>query len=261
MNFFSSKSAAERYTEGRPYFHPIVVERIKNFLSLNELLPRAIDVGCGTGLSTVALKEIAREVVGVDASAEMIALAARDTRIEYFVASGEQLPFRDANFDLMTLSQAFHWLDREKFLEEAGRVLRADGWLIVYDNYFSGQMEENAAFHEWFRENYPKRFPAPARAKPTFSEEDSENAGFHLLGHVQYPNSTRFSLTGLVDYLITHSNVIAAVEYGVEDIAEVRRWLTENIKPFYGELDEAGLLFNGLIWYLQRAAQSNFSYV
>jgi SAM-dependent methyltransferase len=254
MNFFSSKSAAERYPKGRPYFHPNVVNRIINFLSLNEPLSRAIDVGCGTGLSTIALKEIAREVVGVDASIEMIALAERDPRIEYFVAGGEQLPFRDAGFDLMTLSQAFHWLDREKFLEEASRVLRASGWLTVYDNYFLGQMEESAAFHEWFRENYPKRFPAPARAKLTFSEEDCENAGFHLFGHEHYPNSTRFSLTGLVDYLLSHSNVIAAVEYGVEDIAEVRRWLIENIKPFYVELSEAGLLFNGVIWYLQNAA-------
>jgi SAM-dependent methyltransferase len=254
VNFFSAKSAAERYPKGRPYFHPIVIERIKKFLSLKEPLPRAIDVGCGTGLSTIALKEIAREVVGVDAASEMIALAERDARIEYFVASAEQLPFRDGGFDLMTLSQAFHWLDREKFLEEARRVLRANGWLIVYDNYFLGRMEENADFHEWFQENYPKRFPAPARARLAFSEEDSENAGFHLLGHEQCPNSTRFSLTGLVDYLLTHSNVIAAVEYGVEDINEVRRWLTENIKPFYKELAEAGLIFNGLIWYLQSAA-------
>ncbi|MDT4956041.1 MAG: hypothetical protein QOJ02_4179 [Acidobacteriota bacterium] len=254
MNFFSPKSAAERYSKGRPYFHPIVVKRIKNFLSLNEPLSRAVDVGCGTGLSTIALKEIAREVVGVDASVEMIAMAERDTRIEYLVASAEQLPFRDVVFDLTTLSQAFHWLDREKFLEEAGRVLRASGWLIVYDSYFSGRMEENAAFHEWFRENYPKRFPAPARAGLAFSEEDCEHAGFHLLGHEQYPNSIRFSLNGLVDYLLTHSNIIAAVEYGVEEIAEVRRWLTENIKPFYGELSEARLLFNGLIWYLQNAA-------
>jgi SAM-dependent methyltransferase len=251
MNFFSSKSAAARYTEGRPYFHPLVIERIKNFLSLDETLTRALDVGCGTGLSTIALKEIAREVVGVDVSTEMIALTQRDQRVEYFVASGEKLPFRDDEFDLLTLSQAFHWLDRENFLEEARRVLRANGWLVVYDNYFLGRMEEDAGFHEWFRENYPKRFPAPARAKLAFSEADSENAGFHLMGHEQYPNSASFSLKGLIDYLLSHSNVIAAVEYGTEDIAEVRRWLTENIKPFYEELDEAGFLFGGLIWYLQ----------
>ena len=252
MNFFSSKSAAARYPKGRPYFHPIVVERIKKFLSLNEPLPRAIDVGCGTGLSTVALKEIAHEVIGVDASIEMLALAERDSHIEYLVANGERLPFRGDAFDLMTLSQAFHWMDREKFLEEAGRVLRASGWLIVYDNYFLGRMEENNDFHEWFRENYPKRFPAPVRAKLAFSDDNSENAGFHLVGHEQYQNSTGFSLTALVDYLTSHSNVIAAVEYGSEEIDEVRCWLTESIEPFYGELSEAGLIFNGVIWYLRR---------
>ncbi len=29
MNYFSPRSAAERYAKGRPYFHPLVVERIK----------------------------------------------------------------------------------------------------------------------------------------------------------------------------------------------------------------------------------------
>lgn len=252
MNFFSSKSAAARYIEGRPYFHPIVIERIKNFLSLDEPLPRALDVGCGTGLSTIALKEIAREIVGVDASAEMIALADRDPHIEYFVSSAEQLPFRDAEFELITLSQAFHWLDREKFLKEADRVLRARGWLIVYDNYISGQMEENPEFQPWYREGYLKKYPPPPRTWPAFTAEDSENEDFHLLGKEQYQNNRNFSVEGLADYLVTQSNVIAAVECGSEEIGQVRRWLTENIQRLFGELKEGSFIFGGPIWYLQK---------
>jgi ubiquinone/menaquinone biosynthesis C-methylase UbiE len=254
MNFFSPKSAAQRYSKGRPYSHPIVIERIKKFLSLDEPLSRAIDVGCGTGLSTIALKEIATEIVGLDASFEMVALAPRDARIAYLIASGDQLPFTEGVFDLMTLSQSFHWLDREKFFKEACRTLRAGGRMVVYDNYFLGRMEENAEFHEWFKENYPRRFPAPKRGRLAFEPEDLEGTGFQLLGHERFPNSTRFTLTALVDYLTTHSNVIAAVEYGADDINEVRRWLAENIKPFYGDFEEVGFIFDGLIWYLENAA-------
>lgn len=254
MNFFSAKSAVERYSKGRPYFHPIVIERIKKFLSLNKPLSRALDVGCGTGLSTMALKEIAREVVGVDASREMIALAERDPRIEYFVASAEQLPFRDAEFEIATLSSAFHWLDREKFLKEADRVLRLGGWLIVYDNYISGQMEENTGFQTWYRECYLKKYPPPPRTWPAFTAEDSANADFHLLGKVHYQNSISLSVEGLVDYLVTQSNIIAAVECGNEEIGDVRRWLTEGIEPLFGGRKEGNFLFNGPIWYLQNAA-------
>lgn len=73
MNYFAPKSAAERYARGRPAFHPIIIERIKDFLSLREPLLRALDVDCGTGLSTIALKGIAREVVGADVAGEMLA--------------------------------------------------------------------------------------------------------------------------------------------------------------------------------------------
>lgn len=251
MNFFGSKSAAERYSKARPYFHPNVVERIKTFLSLDQPLALAIDVGCGTGLSSIALKEAATRVVGVDASFEMITLAQKDPCVEYIVADAERLPLRDDDFDLMTLSQAFHWLERESFLVEARRVLRPKGWLVVYDNYFSGRMASDSGFEEWFQQNYPKRFPAPAKATLRFEERDAENEGFHLLKHDQYLNSMRFSLKALVDYLLTHSNVIAAVEFGVEDLAEVRYWLTENIKVFYRKQREAEFLFAGVIWYLQ----------
>lgn len=254
MNFFSSKSAAERYPKGRPYFHPQVIERIRTFLSLMKPLPRAIDIGCGTGLSTVALKEIAAKVVGVDMSRAMIALAARDERIKYSVADAVELPFDEGEFDLMTLSSAFHWLDRRKFLREASRVLRSRGWLIVYDNYFSGRMEENIVFETWYREKHLRRYPPPSRAQLSFTEEDSGNEGFHLAGQEQYRNKISFSIEGLIDYLTTQSNVIAAVEYGDEQIDGVRLWLTENLKPLFGELQETTFLFYGPIWYLQKPA-------
>lgn len=253
MNFFSSKTAAERYPKGRPYYHPLVIERIRTFLSLTKPVARAIDVGCGTGMSTIALKEIAAEVVGVDASSEMIALAEIDERIEYWVADALSLPFGENEFDLMTLCSAFHWLDREKFLREAGRVLRPQAWLIVYDNYFSGQMEENAAFETWYRETYLSKYPPPPRASTTFNAEDSGDACFHLAGDEQYENRISFSIEGLIDYLTTHSNVIAAVEVGGEDISEVRLWMRENFKPLFGDLKEATFLFYGPIRYLKRS--------
>ena len=252
MNFFSSKSAAERYPKGRPYFHPLVIERIKTFISPAKPIGRAIDVGCGTGLSTIALKEIADEIMGVDASLEMIALAESDERIEYFVADAVRLPFGEDEFDLMTLSSAFHWLDRGKFLKEAERVLRSRGWLIVYDNYFSGRMEESAAFETWYRASHLRKYPPPPRTWASFTEEDSGNEDFHLAGHEQYQNTIVFSVERLVDYLTTQSNIIAAVEGGSEDIGEVRLWLTENLKPLFGDLQEATFLFHGPVWYLQK---------
>lgn len=82
MKFFNPKTAAERYSKGRPFFHSLIINRIKQFLQV-ERVSSALDVGCGTGLSAVALSEIAETVVGIDASREMISLAPKQPNINY----------------------------------------------------------------------------------------------------------------------------------------------------------------------------------
>lgn len=253
MNFFSPRSAAARYAVGRPFFHPSIIRHIKGYLSLAEPFRRALDIACGTGLSTLALKEIAVDVVGVDASAEMIALAPKDTGISYLLADAERLPFCPGEFDLLTVSQAIHWFDRARFLKEAGRVLKVEGWLIVYDNYFAEEMNENEDFRKWHRESYLKKYPSPPRAWASFTAEDTESEGFHLASQELYRNTIRFSPKGLMDYLVTQSNIIAAVEGGKESIGETRAWLSAQIEPLFGEMNEAGFTFNAPIWYLRSA--------
>ncbi len=252
MNYFDPKSAAERYTKGRPYFHPQVIRRIKAYLSLTEPVPRAIDVGCGTGLSTVALKEIAHHVVGVDGSDMMIALAPADPRIEYYVSPAENLPVQDNDFDLMTLCSAFHWMNRNEIFSEARRVLQPQGWLIVYDNYFSAQMQENPAYQAWARAHFLTKYPSPPRAHVGFDAEDCEKEGFYVVGQEEYQNFVNFSVETLIDYLVTQSNIIAAVEGGRERIEDVRQWLTAYISPFFGDKIEGTFMFRGPIWYLRK---------
>src|SRR2546421_12271998 len=174
MNYFAPRTAAARYAKGRPYFHPLVIGRAREFLSLSEPLPRGLDVCCGTGLSSVALKEVAAGVVGVDGSEEMLAFAPRDSRITFCLADAENLPFGQGAFDILSVCQALHWLDKRKFLTGARRVLRADGWLVVYDNYMTGRMAENEDFRPWFKETYIGRFPAPPRDWVLFKADEAE---------------------------------------------------------------------------------------
>jgi SAM-dependent methyltransferase len=254
MNFFGYRAAAHRYTKGRPYFHPKVIARVRDFLKLSAPVGAALDVGCGSGLSTVALAEIARRVVGVDASAEMVALAPQDARVSYAVAPAEELPFGGGAFDLLTASQAFHWFDRGRFLREAHRVLRPGAHLVVYDHYFAARMEENESFRAWFREQYLGRYPSPKRGEIVFTESEPGEYGLRLLGGEHYDDALKFTPESLIDYLTTHSNVIAAVEGGGESIEEARAWLAESIEPLFGETDEATFMFQGPIWYLERLA-------
>ncbi|HEU4594365.1 MAG TPA: class I SAM-dependent methyltransferase [Pyrinomonadaceae bacterium] len=255
MNFFGPASAAERYAKGRPFFHPLVVGRAKEVFGLKEPLAHALDVGCGTGLSTAALRELAAEVVGVDASAAMVAHAPRRAGVAYVVAEAERLPFGEGVFDLMTVSQVLHWLDRARFFAEARRVLRADGKLVVYDNYFAGAPEGDEAFTRWHRESYLERYPSPLRVWTQLSDEDATREGFRLLAHELLPHEISFSVEGLADYLLSQSNVIAVVEGGGrEEASEARRWIVETTRPLFGGDGERRFLFHAPVWYLRRVA-------
>ena len=75
MNFFGFQRVAEGYANHRPYYHPLIMAKIRQHLALESKYDSVLDVGCGSGLSTVAFKELANHVTGIDDSAEMIAVA------------------------------------------------------------------------------------------------------------------------------------------------------------------------------------------
>ncbi|MGH9901911.1 MAG: class I SAM-dependent methyltransferase, partial [Pyrinomonadaceae bacterium] len=201
--------------------------------------------------SCVALKEIAREVVGTDASTQMLALAPRDAGVRYVQANAENLPLHDGSFELITVSMAFHWFDRARFLAEARRVLRPSSWLVIYDNWFNGVMKENTGFEGWHRDEYLGRYPAPPCDRRPLSEADARGHGFSLAGQETYTNDVSFSAEELAGYLTTQSNVIAAVEE-VRESAEVAYWwLAGSLTPLFAE-PRGTFTFGGVIRYLER---------
>ena len=76
--------------------------------------------------------------VGVDVSQEQIrqAITAQSESsfesVSYVVAEAECLPVDSSSVDLVTCSQAYHWLDWDRFHAEMKRVLRSPGCLAVY---------------------------------------------------------------------------------------------------------------------------------
>jgi len=97
------------------------------------LAPRAgeriLDLGCGDGPLTARLAALGCEVVGVDASPEMVA-AARRLGLDARVMDGEALAF-DAEFDAVFSNAALHWmLDGEAVLAGVRRALRPGGRFV-----------------------------------------------------------------------------------------------------------------------------------
>jgi SAM-dependent methyltransferase len=233
MNFFAYPTAGERYAKGRPYFHPLVMEKIRATCALGDGCESALDVGCGTGQSAIALADIAKSVVGVDVSAAMLAQAAPHARIKFICASAEQIPLPDSGFDLITVALAFHWLDRKRFMAESRRLLKDCGWLVIYNDMFLGRIKVNPKFEHWNREGYLARYPTPPRSYQPPTDAEAIGFGFEPVSFEKFEHEVTFTPQMLVNYLLTQSNVIAAVEQGTQNVQEIAQWLLESVTPLF----------------------------
>jgi trans-aconitate methyltransferase len=91
---------------------------------------RILDLGCGDGALTARLVESGAIVVGVDASAAMVA-AARERGIDARVMRGEALTF-DGEFDAIFSNAAIHWMSPpERVADGMARALRLGGRLVA----------------------------------------------------------------------------------------------------------------------------------
>jgi trans-aconitate methyltransferase len=72
---------------------------------------RILDLGCGDGALTEKLVATGAEVVGIDASHDMVG-AAKTRGLNVHVADGDSLNF-DAEFDAVFSNAALHWMKRD----------------------------------------------------------------------------------------------------------------------------------------------------
>jgi ArsR family transcriptional regulator len=96
------------------------------------------DLGCGTGQVAAALAPFVAQVVAVDRSGEMLQAARRRLRehanVEVRRGELESLPVADAELDAATLILVLHHIaEPSAALQEAGRVLRPGGRLLICD--------------------------------------------------------------------------------------------------------------------------------
>jgi len=122
-------AVANRYADFRPHYP----EALFDYLAT--LVPRSAtvwDCACGNGQATHDVAARFAKVIATDASKEQIASAKPNPKVEFRVALAEQSGLADNSVELITVAQALHWFDFEKFNAEAKRVLKPNGVLAAW---------------------------------------------------------------------------------------------------------------------------------
>jgi SAM-dependent methyltransferase len=94
--------------------------------------PRILDVGCGTGANLLMLSKYG-DAEGVDVSEDALAFC-RDRGLEKVkLGAGEELPYEDGTFDLVTAFDVVEHMDDDLAgLTEMRRVLRPGGRVLLF---------------------------------------------------------------------------------------------------------------------------------
>lgn len=92
----------------------------------------AWDCATGNGQAARALAGYFDRVIATDASRAQIEAAQAAANVEFRVASAEGSGLKPGSTDLITVAQALHWFDVDRFFEEAQRVLVPGGVLAVW---------------------------------------------------------------------------------------------------------------------------------
>jgi SAM-dependent methyltransferase len=124
---FSRDSSA--YAKFRPTYPPALFEWLATLPASRSV---AWDCGTGTGQAAVMLTPHFSTVVASDASRAQVKAADRSTGVRYFAALGESCAIAPERIDLVTVAQALHWIDRERFYRELDRVMAPGGALAIW---------------------------------------------------------------------------------------------------------------------------------
>jgi SAM-dependent methyltransferase len=90
---------------------------------------RVLDLGCGDGVLTLEIARLGCEVVGIDASKEMVE-AARNAGIDAHVRDGARLSF-ETEFDAVFTNATLHWIQSpEAVISGVWRALRPGGRFV-----------------------------------------------------------------------------------------------------------------------------------
>ena len=145
-DYFSTQ--ASEYAQFRPEYPEEVIDWMLQFVQNRGL---ALDVATGSGQLAHKLSRSFELVYATDMSERQIMNAKSVTNVIYQVEPAEKTGFSDKKFDLVSVAQAIHWFDFDKFYAEVYRILKPDGIFAVLGyGLFSTNFDSDKILNDYY---------------------------------------------------------------------------------------------------------------
>lgn len=248
---FDSNRIALGYAN-RPWLHKDVMRKIQNDCDIN-VLDNGLDVGCGAGLSTKALRLICNKVTGVDISPEMIKMCNKiytDESYKFYVSKAEEARAIGELYDIITAAGVINWVDASKFLLNAKNILNENGLIVIYDFGITDKMIGDEYFTEWYNKEYLNLFPKPYRNERQWNQDDLIDI-FTMEKQIKYLLYYDFCVDEFIDFMMIQSNVNEAIQSGKISVKEAKDWMRKSLNEIFMN-ENRTLVFEGYNWYIRK---------
>jgi SAM-dependent methyltransferase len=200
---------AERYDRARPGYPRELFDDLASLTPIGAGC-RVLEIGCGTGQATMPLAARGCEIVAVELSAELAAVARRkvpSARID--IAPFEEWALPPEPFDVVFSATAFHWLVPQVRVAKAAEALRPGGALAtVATHHVAGGTEQFFVdvqeCYERFDPETPPGLRLP-RADDVPSDPEVLTPHFGPPSFRRYTWDQSYSTEEYIDVLLTYS--------------------------------------------------------
>lgn len=129
---------SEYYAAFRPGYPPSLAEHVLEYTIDRNT---AWDCATGNGQAAILFSPYFNNIIATDLSEQQLANAVKADNIHYRAAIAEDSQIENNSIDLVTVAQAYHWFDPEKFEREVRRVCKP-GAIIAIWGYSLFQTED-----------------------------------------------------------------------------------------------------------------------
>ena len=224
---------ARAYAFDRPPVHLPIIRAVRERLGLSEHVPRALDVGCGAGLSTAALMELADHVAGLEPVSGMLGCCREVAAGASFVAGrAERLPFAAGVIDLVTAAGSLNYVDLDAFFPQLVRVLAPGGRLVVYDFSEGSRLRDDPRLGAWYAA-FTARYPPRPGYEMDVTAIDYARFGLRLDTYEEFDVAAPMTLATYLRYVMSESGVEMALARGAAE-DEIQAWCAATLAGVFG---------------------------